>query len=273
MTALTTIAKGDASRIAERRRVLVRNPEEWTALWAAHAGPSETAPSVDFSSSIVAAAFAGERPSAGYGIDIVGAVEEEGGTRLLVEDRAPAAGTANAQILTSPFHIVSLALAPGELRWTEAGRRGRSPGSSSHHADPIASAARSHAGTASGLRPRTAAVLAYLAGPLSGAIMLLAEPAQPFVRFHAWQSILAIGGLGVAMLACYALAFASLFFTANGLALMVRAAMIVWIVLLIVWLVCLWQAWSGRVMKLPLAGWWAERLARRPSYQPPATSS
>ena len=36
---VTTIARGDGSRIVEPRRLVVRNAGEWRALWALHAGP------------------------------------------------------------------------------------------------------------------------------------------------------------------------------------------------------------------------------------------
>jgi uncharacterized membrane protein len=256
MTVLRTIAGGADSRISDRRRVIVRTPEEWTALWAAHAGPEAEPPPVDFSSQFVAAAFAGQRPTAGHAIEIAGAIEEDGGTRLVVEERRPARGTVTAQVLTSPFHIVSLPRVAGDVRWMEPST-GRS-----HGARPGFS---SRTPTLTGLRPRTAGMLAYLAGPFSGAIMLLAEPAHPFVRFHAWQSILALGALMLAMLTCYVLAFAALFFSANGIVLMVRAAMVVAVALVALWAVCLWKTWSAGSWKLPLAGDWAERLVARGS--------
>jgi len=81
------------------------------------------------------------------------------------------------------------------------------------------------------------------------------------VRFHAWQSVIALGALAIAVGVCYAIAVASLFFSANGLAVMVRVASGVWVLLLVAWAVCLWQAWKGRAWKLPLAGEWAEKLA------------
>ncbi len=60
--------------------------------------------------------------------------------------------------------------------------------------------------SSTGLEPRTASALAYLAGPFSGALILFAESTNQDVRFHAWQSIVALGGLGLAVLASYLLA-------------------------------------------------------------------
>ena len=288
MRTLSTIAKGDASHVEERRRVLVRTPEDWAALWAAHAGPASETPAVNFAESIVAAAFAGAQTPPGS-IEIIGAVEEEGGTRLVVEDRraapdpdatirrprAPddpeatiAATAATGSMPRSPFHIVMLPRVDGEIRWTDARHTAitHGPGPT----DRITRGAHSRK-SATGLRPRTAGVLSYLAGPVSGVIMLVAEPEQPFVRFHAWQSVIALGAFAVGVALCYAIALVSLFFTANGLAIMIRAGTIAWIALLVLWGVLMWQAWKGRAWKLPIAGAWAERLvARRASARTPS---
>ena len=80
------------------------------------------------------------------------------------------------------------------------------------------------------------------------------------MRFHAWQSIVGLGGLGLAVLASYLLAFVALFVSATAVSLMVGVAYVIWIVLAIVWALCLWKAWSGERWKLPLAGDYAERL-------------
>jgi uncharacterized membrane protein len=280
MRTLSTIARGDASHIAERRRVVVRTPEEWGALWAAHAGPASETPAVNFAVSMVAAAFGGTQTPP-RSIEIVGAVEEEGGTRLVVEERRagsdpdatmqlPRAGDPDATIAgapgvtgsmpPSPFHIVMLPRVDGEIRWTDA--RHTAITQPAEPIDRITRGAHSRK-SATGLRPRTAGVLSYLAGPVSGVIMLVAEPEQPFVRFHAWQSVIALGAFAVVVALCYAIALVSVFFTANGLAIMVRVATVAWIGLLVLWALLMWQAWKGRAWKLPLAGRWAEALAAR----------
>jgi uncharacterized membrane protein len=117
--------------------------------------------------------------------------------------------------------------------------------------------------SSTGLAPRTAATLAYLAGPFSGALILLAESKHPDVRFHAWQSIVGLGGLGVAVLLAYMLAFAALFVSAAAVSVMVGVASVIWIVLLLAWAICLWKAYSEERWKLPLAGDYAERFATR----------
>lgn len=267
MIALTTVARGQDSRIAEPRRVVVRTAEEWTTLWAAHAGPGSAAPAIDFSAAIVAAAFAGERPSAGYSVDVTGAVEEAGGVRLFVDERGPGSGMAAAQILTSPFHIVSLARMAGQVAWTESSRdsrgAGRDGGAGSREAreTPVEPAGGV---SSTGLKPTTAAALSYLAGPVSGATILFAETRSEFVRFHAWQAILGIGTGALAVFGCYVLAVTSLFVSATAVPAMVRVATALWFALVVVWAVCIWQALSGRTWKLPVVGEVAARRAARP---------
>lgn len=115
--------------------------------------------------------------------------------------------------------------------------------------------------SSTGLQPRTAATLAYLAGPFSGALILLAESKNADVRFHAWQSIIGLGGLGVALFLAYALGAAALLVSATAVTVMFAAASVIWIVLAIVWAICLWKAYAGERWRLPIAGDYAERFA------------
>jgi uncharacterized membrane protein len=115
--------------------------------------------------------------------------------------------------------------------------------------------------TSTGLPPRTAVMLAYLAGPFSGALMLFAETRDADVRFHAWQSIFGLGGLGLVLLLIYAAAVAALFVSATVVSALLATAYLVWIVLAIVWAICLYKASAGGRWKLPIAGGFADRFA------------
>ena len=115
--------------------------------------------------------------------------------------------------------------------------------------------------SSTGLDPRLAAALSYLAGPLSGATILLAERRSTFVRFHAWQAILGLGGLGFIALALLASAFLALLISPvafRALYWMSAGAAIVWIV---VWVLCLYQAYAGREWRMPIVGRYAARKA------------
>lgn len=115
--------------------------------------------------------------------------------------------------------------------------------------------------SSTGLDPRTASALSYLAGPFSGGLILFAESTNRDVRFHAWQSVVTFGGLGLAVMACYVFAFIALFVSATAVAIMLWVATAIWFVVLVVWALCLWKSMAGRRWKLPLAGDYAERLA------------
>jgi uncharacterized membrane protein len=117
--------------------------------------------------------------------------------------------------------------------------------------------------SSTGLEPRTASALAYLAGPFSGAMILWVETESPDVRFHAWQSIVGLGGVGLAVVLAYLIAGGMLFVSATAVSVMVGVASVLWLVLLITWALCLWKALSGERWKLPLAGDYAERFATR----------
>ncbi len=114
--AFTTVAKGDASGQQTGRQVIVRTAAEWKALWKDHA-PAEKMPSVDFTRDMVVGVFLGTRPSTGHEVEIVGARME--GKDLVVEyvQKAPGRGTIAAQILTEPYHLVSMPQYAGTVRF------------------------------------------------------------------------------------------------------------------------------------------------------------
>ena len=115
MLPFTDVARGSNSRIDEPRQVVIRSIDEWRTLWKEHGAAA--LPVVDFSKSMVVGVFIGSRPTAGYRVDIVG-VRKEGAT-VVVEYRetAPAPDAMVAQMLTSPFHLVSLPRTDGTFQF------------------------------------------------------------------------------------------------------------------------------------------------------------
>jgi uncharacterized membrane protein len=120
--------------------------------------------------------------------------------------------------------------------------------------------------SSTGLEPRTASALAYLAGPFSGGLMLLAETENDDVRFHAWQSIVGLGGLTIAVILSYALGLAALFVSATAVSVIFTVATVIEIVLLITWAICVWKAATGQRWHLPIAGEYAERFVNRSAF-------
>jgi uncharacterized membrane protein len=113
----------------------------------------------------------------------------------------------------------------------------------------------------SGLSPNVLAALAYAAWWVTGVAVLAIERRDPFVRFHAWQSIMGLGALWLAGVMFYVAAFLVLSVSAAGFTALLWVAAIVWLVGLAAWIGCLLKAWNGQRWKLPLVGAVAERYA------------
>jgi hypothetical protein len=107
MVAFTTIAQGTAANIASPQNVVVRTPGEWTRLWEAQS-PKTPAPPVDFARVVVVGVFLGSRPTAGYSVEITAVKVAD--RRAVVEyvEHRPDPGDILAQVITSPFHLVSV---------------------------------------------------------------------------------------------------------------------------------------------------------------------
>ena len=112
----TTIAKGDASGQQLAKQVTVRSAAEWKALWKEHS-PTEKMPEIDFTKSMVVGIFLGSKPSAGYGVEIVNVRTQDAALVVEYVQTQPAKGTMAAQILTEPFHLVSVPIHSGTVRF------------------------------------------------------------------------------------------------------------------------------------------------------------
>jgi uncharacterized membrane protein len=271
---LTTVAKGDASEITDPARFVVRDADAWRALWSAHAGAGAQPPDVDFAAGMVAAAFAGERPSPGYGIEIVGSRREGSSLAVMVKEELPPRGTIAAQVIVTPFHIVTMPRHDGEVRFADASGvpfrpptgaplppTGQPQVSGEHPASRVRAGAAAPSST--GLDPSLAATLAYLAGPFSGILIALVERSNDFVRFHAWQAVLGLGGLGLLSAATLVFSFLTLLLSPMVFTVMYRVSELLAIVWVVVWALCLMKAFSGARFHMPVAGRYAERLAAR----------
>ena len=115
---LTTIARGTMSGQDTPRQVIVRTEADWRELWKAHA-PLQKLTAIDFSTRMALGVFLGSRPSAGFQVEIVAARQED--DTLVVEyvERRPGRDMMTAQVLTQPFHLVSLARYDGPIRVVE----------------------------------------------------------------------------------------------------------------------------------------------------------
>jgi hypothetical protein len=112
----TSVAKGDLSGQQIAKQITIRTPAEWKALWNDHS-PTEKMPVIDFTKSMVVGIFLGSKPSAGYEVEIVGVRAQEKDLVVEYVQKQPGRGTLAAQILTEPYHIVSVPQHAGTVRF------------------------------------------------------------------------------------------------------------------------------------------------------------
>ena len=112
----STVAKGDLSEQQTAKQVTVRTDAEWKAVWKDHA-PAEKMPVVDFNKAMVVGIFLGTKPSDGHEVEIVGVRTEEKDLVVEYVQKQPGRGTVAAQILTEPYHLVSVPKHAGTVRF------------------------------------------------------------------------------------------------------------------------------------------------------------
>jgi hypothetical protein len=118
--AFANVAQGTASQIDEPRRVVVRTAEEFQALWKTHS--TAPLPKVDFSKAMVVGVFLGMRPTAGYGVSITAVTKSAKGLVVEFREGVPEKGKMVAQLLTSPFHLVSIPRDDGAVEFRQTVR-------------------------------------------------------------------------------------------------------------------------------------------------------
>ena len=104
--------------------------------------------------------------------------------------------------------------------------------------------------TATGLPRNTAAALSYVLGPITGVVFLLLEK-DAFVRFHAAQSIVVVGGL-------------TLLWMVMPLTLvLLPLTPLVFVGLFVLWLMLIYRAWQGDEWEVPFLGKYAKLLLKK----------
>lgn len=100
----TELARGTQSTVGGRVNYIVTSPDQLRELWEL-IGAKNRMPDIDFSKSAVAAVFAGERPTGGYGI-AVSRVEDADARKVTVTLTQPKSGCVLTQAVTMPYQVV-----------------------------------------------------------------------------------------------------------------------------------------------------------------------
>ena len=100
--------------------------------------------------------------------------------------------------------------------------------------------------TSTGLQENVAGLLCYLGWWITGIIFLILEKDNKNIKYHAWQSIFAFGGITVILIILDIIGFIIWpFFIIYY---------IVWLIGVILWIVSMVKAYQGQTFKLPIAG-------------------
>jgi len=127
-------------------------------------------------------------------------------------------------------------------------------------APPTEGAAKPEAETSVGMTPNVAGLLCYVLGWITGIVFVVLEKKSTFVRFHAWQSIMVFGVLTVVQIVLGILGAIAAATLSPGLIIFAGVlGTIIWIVTVILWIVLIIMAGTGKMWKVPGAGNWAEK--------------
>jgi len=110
-----TIAQGHSSGYRNADQLIIDNSEQWNQLWQEHTSdvipPVETPP-IDFAENLVVAVFSGEKPTSGYGVEIISVetktMSDCDRDYLSVRIHYNAPGSMTQDVITHPYHIVQL---------------------------------------------------------------------------------------------------------------------------------------------------------------------
>jgi uncharacterized membrane protein len=113
-----------------------------------------------------------------------------------------------------------------------------------------------------GLPPRSGALLAYLGWWVTGALVLLMEKRDGFIRFHAAQAFIGLGALWIGGLLFYGSAFLMLSVSELSFRVLLWLSLGIWAAGIGVWIVGLVSAVRGERWRIPLAARLADRISR-----------
>ena len=118
---VVAVAAGVVSGVRDLETVVARTSSEWVGLWS-RLPLKRTPPTVTFDSTMIVGVFLGARPTAGYGVHIVGTRQE--GDTLVVEftEQSPPATADNPPVETTPYVVAGVRRHDGPLRFEKVSR-------------------------------------------------------------------------------------------------------------------------------------------------------
>ena len=110
------------SGIEDRRRLVLRDAQAWSAFWHDAYGrqmPVPSVPEIDFGRNIVIVAGLGTRNTGGYGITFDSIYEADGVLYAVVQESSPGRSCIVTQALTQPVIAVRVSRPDADVRFIE----------------------------------------------------------------------------------------------------------------------------------------------------------
>jgi uncharacterized membrane protein len=130
---------------------------------------------------------------------------------------------------------------------------------------PSETVAKPETESSTGMTANVAGLLCYVALWVTGIVFVVLEKKSTFVKFHAWQSIITFGVLTVVQIILSIIG--AIAWTTSPFGGLWRAAnvigVIVWVITVGLWIALMIFAYQGKMWKVPGAGNWAEKQARK----------
>ena len=105
----TTLRQGDQwPTRGEPLFALITGPEGWATFLKQHRSSPEQWPAVDWEHNVVLVALMGGKRTGGFGITITDLLRRENVVTVQVQERTPQPGEMVIQVLTSPYHVVTV---------------------------------------------------------------------------------------------------------------------------------------------------------------------
>lgn len=106
-----TVAKGFNSLEKQKTELIIKSHEELKNLWNiiyATQLDKPPLPNIDFDTNIIIGIFLGEKPTAGFSIEVQKIMEENGKIIVYIEETSPPQDSFQAQIITEPYHVIQI---------------------------------------------------------------------------------------------------------------------------------------------------------------------
>jgi hypothetical protein len=110
------------SGIVSRQRTVIRDSEDWLAMWAKMVGPEAPkppVPDVDFSKYMIVLAAMGQKPTGGYSVAIDGVYQSKSYLYASVTETSPGRNCVVTQALTTPVDAVLVPLSDSPIVFVE----------------------------------------------------------------------------------------------------------------------------------------------------------